>query len=213
MSGIARGLVALLVLGASLASVGCWEKEDGPADAVVKADAPPQPTRDLAQAEAARERLFAAHHDRCVEVFVKAEGNGFERRPRLTHRQSIYPESVQLPPEAWLPSDSPEPAGSTWRMTKAELVSLLRHEKPGVYSADGKHVSGSRFRVRDLDEFEKASLAELRQGEQVLMTEDEEGVRLLGAIRARKDCLKCHSGKKEGDLLGALTYVFERQKP
>jgi hypothetical protein len=213
MSGIARGSSALLVLVACLASVGCWEKEDGPSDAPVKTDSPPQPTRDFAEAEAARERLFATHHDRCVEVFVKTEGSGFERRPRLTHRPSSYPESLQLPPEAWLPSDSPEPAGSTWRMTKADLVSLLEHDKAGVYSAGEMRPQFRRPRIRDLDEFEKASLAELRQGEQVRMTEVAEGVRLLGAIRARKECLECHSGKKEGDLLGALTYTFERQWP
>jgi hypothetical protein len=34
-------------------------------------------------------------------------------------------------------------------------------------------------------------------------------IRALGAIRFQNACKGCHSGMKEGDLLGAFTYEFK----
>jgi len=209
MMRLLRGLGVLLFAGACLASLGCWDTEEEGREEAVK----PQPVPTDAAA-VLRERAFAAYHDRCVELFVKAEDFGVRRMPTVTHRLRDYPRSLQLPSEPRPGTPSPEAATSTWLMQKVELVSLLKHGEPGVYPAEGKMGSGLRRpKVRDLDEFEKRALADLQEGEQVRLTEASGTVRLLGALRARSDCLKCHSDKKEGDLLGALSYAFEQAKP
>ena len=37
--------------------------------------------------------------------------------------------------------------------------------------------------------------------------------RMMAAIRARQDCLRCHSDYKEGDALGAFVYLLEQVTP
>src|SRR5215208_4961360 len=119
MLRLLRGVGVLLFAGACLASLGCWETEGATPDEGVKPQ--PQPTD---AAALLREQAFAEHHDRCVEVFVKADGFGESRMPRLTHRPSDYPRSLQLPAQP-RPGTAPEPAASTWLMQKVELVSLM----------------------------------------------------------------------------------------
>ena len=33
-------------------------------------------------------------------------------------------------------------------------------------------------------------------------------IRMLGALRAGEQCLRCHTDNTKGDLLGALSYTF-----
>jgi hypothetical protein len=214
MLQIMRGMVVLFVVaGACAALTGCWEKEASTttedADSAARKQA----------ADLIRRQAFATHHDRCVELFVKAEGLGVSRMPTLTHQLRDYPRSLSLPAEADALTQPPpgvplpEAAASQWLMQKVELVGLLNHEKPGVYPAAGMmgRGFGGRDRLRDLDEFEQGALAELQKGEHVLMAESGGTVRVLGAIRARQACVKCHE-KPEGTLLGALSYAFEPAK-
>jgi hypothetical protein len=207
-----RGLGLLFVAaGACAALTGCWEKEG---------DSTAEEAESAARQQAAalvRRQAFASHHERCVETFVKAEGFGRSRMPTLTHRPGDYPRSLSLPAEAAVPTQPPPgaplpEAAANWLMQKVELVGLLKSEKPGVYPAEGK--MGDRFkrpRTRDLDEFELTALAELQKGEHVMLAESGGTIRVLGAIRTRQACVKCHD-KPEGTLLGALTYVFEPAK-
>src|SRR5262245_35511949 len=98
MSLSMRGVGLLVFAGACLALLGCWETEsDRP-----KTTSQPKPNVGLEEAAMLlREKHFAAHHDRCVEVFVKAENVfGHERMPRLSHRHDDYPKSLDLPAEA-----------------------------------------------------------------------------------------------------------------
>jgi hypothetical protein len=64
--------------------------------------------------------------------------------------------------------------------------------------------------TRPLNHFETVGLAELRSGEDLFVHEVESRLRVLGAIRATKQCLTCHGGR-QGDLLGAFSYVLARQ--
>jgi hypothetical protein len=207
-----RGLGVLFVAaGACAALTGCWEKEADSTSEEVESAAHKQ------AAALARRQAFVSHHERCVEMFVKADGLGVRRMPTLTHNLRDYPRSLSLPAEADAPAQPPPgvplpEAAANWLMQKVELVGLLNHEKPGVYPAEGK--MGSRFkrpRTRDLDEFEQTALAELQKGEHVMLAESNGTIRVLGAIRARQACVKCHE-KPEGTLLGALSYVFEPAK-
>jgi hypothetical protein len=198
------GLMALLV-GACVALTGCWEKESKE-----ETTAPPAPPG-LA---AAREQILRGHHDRCVEAFVKAEGFGRERMPRLTHRPAGYPKSLYLPFDQEAPDDlppgqpRPEPQ-TTWVMEKVELVGLLSKDAPGVYPAEGgMGLAFQRRKTRDLDDFERQTLATLKDGEEMKVKESSDHIRVLGAIRARLDCMRCHD-KPEGTLIGAFSYVFK----
>jgi hypothetical protein len=197
------GLIALIV-GACVALTGCWEKE-------TKEDSPAPAPAGLA---GVREEILRGHHDRCVETFVKAEGFGVYRMPSLTHRPATFPKSLYLPFDENLPDDlppgQPRPEPQTaWMMDKVELVGLLNNEQPGVYPADGAMGLGrTRRKIRDLDDFEQRMLTALKNGDELKVKESAEQIRVLGAIRARQDCMKCHD-KPEGTLLGAFSYVFK----
>ena len=87
-----------------------------------------------------------------------------------------------------------------------------RHDSPVAFVAsiatDAGHSSPRviRLQTRSLTPFETRSLDRLRAGSEVV-TETRGPDRLVvGAVRARKDCLSCHAGYKESDVLGALTY-------
>jgi hypothetical protein len=62
--------------------------------------------------------------------------------------------------------------------------------------------------MRSLDMFEAAGIPDLLQGKNVFIRSKDRVVRMLGALRAGADCLKCHSEAKAGDLLGAFSYTF-----
>jgi hypothetical protein len=59
--------------------------------------------------------------------------------------------------------------------------------------------------LRELDGFEKLALDELSRGNELVVKTSARELRLLGAVRARVACSKCHEGGP-GRLLGAFTY-------
>jgi hypothetical protein len=104
-----------------------------------------------------------------------------------------------------------------WLVRRLELVSLLKFEAPAVYVSD--HLPrmdrlGDGTTTRPLDCFERDALESLRRGEDLIAVPGEGDVRLLGSIRAARQCLVCHSAER-GELLGAFSYVlrFERKSP
>ena len=73
---------------------------------------------------------------------------------------------------------------------------------------DGTEQRGNHtVAIRKLDWFEQAALAQLQAGHAYCCHRDGEVMRGLGAIRAQASCLRCHDDAKEGDLLGAFTYL------
>lgn len=113
-----------------------------------------------------------------------------------------------------------------WRIRQVELVSLLQHDLPVVYVDPGPpndvSVVQNSLRLvrsgqeeiptRSLNEMEEASLEALMEGKDRVLAwnESEQRLQLLGAIRAKDACLKCHEVKR-GDLLGAFTYWIEEE--
>ena len=65
-----------------------------------------------------------------------------------------------------------------------------------------------KYATRPLDEFESAALPVLERGEDLVKEVKENELRVLGSIRAMKQCLTCHDVQR-GDLLGAFTYVLK----
>ena len=92
-----------------------------------------------------------------------------------------------------------------------ELVSLDRFDAPVAYvekelpSMDA--IATADLETRPLDDFETGAIKKLRGGTKLLTERKGPGLRMVGAILARDDCLACHSGNA-GDLLGAFTYRF-----
>ncbi len=99
-----------------------------------------------------------------------------------------------------------------WHVTRLELVSLLKSPQPAVYVSD--HLPAmqelERAQTRELNGFEKMSLPQLYSGEDIAAEATLNHIHLLGAIRAHKGCVMCHS-VQVGDLLGAFTYDLERE--
>ena len=85
---------------------------------------------------------------------------------------------------------------------KASLHPFDGAEKRGAFSVD----------VRKLDGFEQAALAQLQSGHAYCSTSEGNLIRGMGAIRAQTSCLRCHDEAKEGDLLGAFTYSYAKEK-
>jgi hypothetical protein len=71
-----------------------------------------------------------------------------------------------------------------------------------------KSAAVAKLDVRPLDVFEIAGVAELSQGKQLFVRNRGNVIRMLGALRATQQCLKCHDDQKNGDLLGAFSYTF-----
>jgi hypothetical protein len=107
-----------------------------------------------------------------------------------------------------------EPANARWQIGRLELVSLLKHKSPRVYQSDNlpSMENLDAIATRELDDFEVAGLDKLRRGEEIVVDSGEHEIRMLGSVRALRQCLECHSANR-GDLLGAFTYRIIRDPP
>jgi hypothetical protein len=102
---------------------------------------------------------------------------------------------------------------STWTIERLELVSLLRFGEPRVYVLDHlprmDQLSSDNVPTRSLDSFESKSLAQLWADEDVVVSHERNEYRMLGSLRAARQCLECHSVQR-GELLGAFSYSLRR---
>lgn len=63
--------------------------------------------------------------------------------------------------------------------------------------------------TRPVDDFEAAGLRALKAGEELFVGDQGSERRILGGIRAVRQCLSCHDGEL-GELLGAFAYRLTR---
>lgn len=75
-----------------------------------------------------------------------------------------------------------------------------------------KYGDGPAIAPRDLDEFETRAFRLLQAGHAMVVKQEDEVFRALGAIRMQESCRRCHEDKKNGDLLGAFTYLGLRER-
>jgi hypothetical protein len=103
-----------------------------------------------------------------------------------------------------------------WTILRLELVSLLKFDGPRVYVLDHlprmDQLSSDNAPTRPLDAFESEALAKLWHDEDVVVKNDGNGndFRMLGSLRAAKQCLDCHSVQR-GELLGAFSYSLRHE--
>jgi hypothetical protein len=128
-------------------------------------------------------------HQRTIDLFTTASGFGFVRMLVVTNARGI--------------------ATGAKEIDRVELVSLLQEERPAAYVLD-EMATPPRARLarrRSLDEFEDHGLEAVRRGAD-LVGSPEASKRMFGAIRARPECIDCHRGARDGDLLGAFSYFL-----
>ncbi len=128
-------------------------------------------------------------HDLAVSDFETASGFGFVRMLFEKNARGV-----------WVASRA---------IDRVELVSLLTDSEPSVYVLDEMATPPLARQAirRPLDEFERLGLDSMRRGEHLVWTR-EAPTRMFGAIRARTQCLECHTNAEKGDLLGAFTYYL-----
>jgi len=103
------------------------------------------------------------------------------------------------------------PHTEQWAVNRLELVSLLKHDEPAVYLSDQLPQMDelADAKTRTLHRFENAALKQLRSGEDVVVRSTLNQIKMLGSLRASKQCMQCHS-VKYGELLGAFSYILVR---
>lgn len=130
-------------------------------------------------------------HAYYLQRFLDSEGFG---RSRLTPIEVLR--SIQI-------------GDASYTVVDLELIGLVRNDPPAAYVNEWGLPSKERLaeaRTRPLTAGEGTALDRIRAGEQVVFRADPEEPVLIGSIRARKECLACHAGSEEGDLLGAFRY-------
>jgi len=104
----------------------------------------------------------------------------------------------------------------SWQIERIELVSLLRFDEPRVYVLDHlprmDQISSDDVPTRPLDAFETTALPQLRTQRDIVVAQQADKYRMLGSLRASKQCLECHTAAR-GELLGAFSYVLLRGNP
>lgn len=105
------------------------------------------------------------------------------------------------------------PSGTAWQLDTLELVSLLKHAEPVAYvSRELPRMDKLReVPVRPLTEHERAMLDGLRRREDLQVRSIPDRLRMLGAIRAAEQCLRCHEVER-GTLLGAFSYKLRLEQ-
>ncbi len=99
-----------------------------------------------------------------------------------------------------------------WAVIRLELVSLLKHGRPSVYvtSALPRMADPQSAPTRPLIPFEEKGLKALKAGDDLATESSGDRIRMVGSLRAGKQCLECHEVKR-GELLGAFSWELQRQ--
>lgn len=66
--------------------------------------------------------------------------------------------------------------------------------------------------TRPVTDFESRAISQLRDGQEIVMEQRENHMRMVGAIRAIQECRRCHQVHL-GGLLGAFTYELRTRPP
>ncbi|HVX60337.1 MAG TPA: hypothetical protein VHC19_07045 [Pirellulales bacterium] len=105
-------------------------------------------------------------------------------------------------------------ARTKWRIARLELISLLKHESPAAYVSNNLPQMDEleHAPTRPLDAFEQNALERLRSEEDLVIDQATNRIRMVGSLRAAKDCTQCHSVRR-GELLGAFSYELTPGPP
>lgn len=144
-------------------------------------------------------------HDELLYDFGDPNRSGYVRNRREV--SGFEPHQVTKKPTTTNDQDPP----MHWQVARLELVSLLRHNKPRVYTAAEPPAMDQLADVphRELNSFESLALPKLESDEDIVVDQRPNRIEMLGAIRAATNCLECHDAQR-GQLLGAFSYEMVR---
>jgi hypothetical protein len=98
-----------------------------------------------------------------------------------------------------------------FELKRLELISLLKFPEPRVYVLDHlprmDQILSDNVETRELNAFEQNGLQQFQTGESLIMSQESGQIRMVGALRAIKQCTSCHDAQR-GDVLGAFSYEF-----
>jgi hypothetical protein len=125
--------------------------------------------------------------------------------------RGMPPLDEQAPPKPGQPPAKPQ---ERWLVSRLELVSVWKGATPAVYASGSlpRMQELKTAKTRPLTDFEAKALQALREGEEVVTEATANEVRMVGAVRAAKQCTACHEVKR-GTLLGAFSYDLRRDPP
>jgi hypothetical protein len=183
--------------------------QDPPAEdepAARRGDDPLSPAYEPVRADVPLLSALGKGHGATVLDFVNARGFGYVRDRE--HVAGFQPHGLHTRPN-FKGAGPPDPA---YEVTHLELVSVLKFGEPRVYVLPGSFPRMDRLgdgATRSLDAFEDRALAAVQGGKDLVAESTGERLRLVGSIRAGKQCLSCHSVQR-GELLGAFTYHLRK---
>ena len=175
------------------------------------------PATTVATTMPAPDQLWKTHTENYLN-FVYPEGFGYIKNRRqvvgfIEHGfgdrrfRNGHPDG----PAAAKPVGHAAELDGNWRISQLELVSLLKFDAPRVYVS--KHLPQMKelknASTRALSEFEADGLIDLQNGEDFAVASEPHRTRVLGSLRAVKQCLECHNVER-GQLLGAFSYEFSQ---
>lgn len=103
----------------------------------------------------------------------------------------------------------------TYAIRRLELIGLLTSDEPRVYVMDHlprmDKIAESEVPTRPLNEFEASALKKLIDGEDLVIDEQPNQIKMVGALRSFESCASCHDSRT-GDLMGAFSYELEAKK-
>jgi hypothetical protein len=161
-----------------------------------------------------------------IELLAESQGDRYPVVDRARDESAKYnalTETLTLPD-----GTSHSVRERVWQLQTWNLMSVNAESGPVVYSADAHRkddlsninlhdlmkskmaATGATAPKRPLDAFETAGLAKLRAGEEVVVQSQGPEMRVLGAVRARTECVACHK-VDVGTTLGAFTYTLKLQ--
>lgn len=149
-------------------------------------------------------------HDDFVSAFVESDGFGYARVTPMQRLLHGYRTAGETP----------------LYVADVALVGIAKHDPPVVFASPfqgflhapdmpsgGEIAVRPRPQGRPLTQAERDAVRALDDGVPLLVHADGDGLRATGPIRARSECLACHKGKRDGDLLGAFVYTLRPLPP
>lgn len=155
-----------------------------------------------------RSAAFMSMHRSGLEDFFDMDRIGYVKDP--DHVAGFEPHRFTKMPTI---RDKSRPR-TEWQITQLDLVSLLKHKTPVAYVSKNLPQMDELddAPTRPLDSFEQNAVERLRSEEDLVIDEAAERIRMVGSLRAAKDCTECHSVRR-GELLGAFSYEFTPVSP
>jgi len=147
-------------------------------------------------------------HASSLLAFVSPASTGLLVEPKVS--AGFQAHAMRLPPQNFAKTFL-EKQGLT--LKSLQLVSLQRFDAPRAYVLDHlprmDQLTGKDVPTRKLSHFESSAIQTLQQNptEDIITEVTDDGLAMVGSVRAYESCLECHSGQR-GRLLGAFTYTF-----